>query len=76
MGKYIADFYCAEVKLVLELDGSQHFEEATMEKDGERTRYLSQFGVEVLRFANNEINENFEAVCESIDNTVRVRLKE
>ena len=75
MGKYIADFYCAKLKLVLELDGSQHFENAAMEKDEERTAYLRQFGVEVLRFANNEINNNFSAVCQCIDNFVREHLE-
>ena len=71
MGKYIPDFYCAEAGLVIELDGSQHYEPMGMEHDTERTRYLGQFDVEVLRIPNNEVSQNFRGVCEYIDLTVR-----
>ena len=71
MGKYIPDFYCAEAGLVVELDGSQHYEPMGMEHDTERTRYLEQFGVEVLRIPNNEVLNNFRGVCEYIDLAVR-----
>ena len=71
LGKYIPDFYCAEARLVIELDGSQHFEPMGMEHDTERTRYLEQFGVEVLRIPNNEVSLNFRGVCDYIDRTVR-----
>ena len=66
-GKYIVDFYCAEAKLVVELDGSQHYEATGMESDAERTAYLSQYGVRVLRIPNNEVNQNFAGVCAYID---------
>ena len=49
LGKYIADFYCAEAKLVIELDGSQHFEEVNTEKDTERTIFLEGYGLTVIR---------------------------
>ncbi len=71
LGKYIADFYCARVKLVIELDGSQHYEPTAMLKDDERTLYLENFGVKVIRIANNQITQNFDGVCEYIDNVVK-----
>ena len=65
-GRYIVDFYCAEAKLVVELDGSQHYEDKGMEYDSERTAYLEQYGVRILRIPNNEVNQNFSGVCEYI----------
>ena len=64
LGKYIVDFYSAEAKLVIELDGSQHFEEKNIKQDAERTEYLQQYGLRVLRIPNNEVNGNFTGVCE------------
>ncbi len=71
LGKYIADFYCAEAKLVIELDGSQHYEDRNMEKDEERTAFLEAYGLTVIRIPNNEINRNFTGVCEYIDSVVK-----
>ena len=59
LGNYIADFYSAQAKLVIELDGSQHYEEKQLEKDIERTKYLEQFGLKVIRIPNNYVNQNF-----------------
>ena len=67
LGKYIADFYCASAKLVIELDGSQHYEENGLEYDRLRTEYLEGFGIRIIRIPNNEVNENFRAVCEYIE---------
>lgn len=67
LGEYIVDFYSAEAKLVVELDGSQHFEEEKMKKDAERTAFLEGYGLRVLRIPNNEINGDFYWVCEYID---------
>ena len=75
-GKYIVDFYCAEAKLVVELDGSEHYEDKGMEYDTERTAYLEQYGVRVLRISNNEVNQNFLGVCEYIDLAVRQSLSQ
>ena len=72
-GKYILDFYCAAAKLIVELDGSQHYEEEAREKDQQRTAYLEQCGLYVFRVANNQIKESFDAVCEAIDLIVKVR---
>ena len=67
LGKYIADFYCAKAKLVIELDGSQHYEEENRKKDEERTAFLEGYGLKVLRIPNKQINENFRGVCTYID---------
>ena len=66
-GNYIVDFYCAKAKLVIELDGSQHFEALEAEKDKARSLYLESLGLTVIRIPNNEINRNFRGVCEYID---------
>ncbi len=74
IGKYIVDFYCAKAKLVIELDGSQHFEEEAILYDNERSDFLKQYGLIVLRIPNNEINSNFYGVCEYIDSIVNDRI--
>ena len=63
LGKYIADFYCASANLVIELDGSQHYEDAGIQYDERRTEYLEALGIHVIRISNNEVNENFAGVC-------------
>ena len=63
---YIVDFYCAKSKIVIELDGSQHFSEKGRDKDIERDTYLKSLGITVLRYSNNDINTNFEGVCMDI----------
>lgn len=72
---YIVDFYCAKAKLVIELDGSQHYEEDAERKDRVRDQYLGAMGLKVLRFSNYELNKNFQAICEYIHNVVYERLK-
>jgi len=54
LGKYIADSYSAEAKLVIELDGSQHYDDNNMEKDAERTAFLEEYGLSVVRIPNND----------------------
>ena len=76
LGKYIADFYCAEAKLVIELDGSQHYQDHNMEKDAERTAFLAGYGLTVIRIPNNEIARNFRGVCEYIDHQVNQSLSD
>ena len=66
VGRYIVDFYCHRARLVVELDG--------IARDAERTTYLMQQGLFVLRFSNAEINCKFHFVCEQIDRTVKERL--
>ena len=67
---YIVDFYCAQARLVVEVDGWQHYETAGLEKDAERTACLERHGLRVLRIPNNEGNNNFNHVCEYIDAAV------
>ena len=76
LGKYIVDFYCAQARLVIELDGSQHFEDANMTTDAERTAFLENYELRVLRVPNNEVNANFPGVCEYIDNAVKQSLNQ
>ena len=76
LGKYIADFYSAEAKLVIELDGSQHYEDINMEKDAERTSFLNGYGLTVVRISNNEVSKNFRGICEYIDAAVKQSLSQ
>ena len=76
IGRYIADFYCRKAKLVIELDGSQHFMKDGVAHDCRRTAFMKQFGILVLRFMNKEILTNLSGVCEYIDCVVKQRLKE
>ena len=62
IGPYIADFYCAEASLAIELDGAQHFDEEQMQYDAKRTAFFEGQGVRVARYTNREINEEFESV--------------
>ena len=76
LGKYIVDFYCAEAKLVIELDGSRHCENINMEKDSERTFFLEGYGLRVIRISNSDVSRNFQGVCEYIDAVVRQSLSQ
>lgn len=73
-GRYIVDFYSARAKLVIELDGSQHYKDEEIKYDIERTRYIEQYGIKLIRIPNNEINSNFYGVCEYIDKEVKKRI--
>jgi len=66
IGNYIADFYCSKHKLVIELDGSQHYSEEGQEYDRKRNECMTSQGYTVLRFTNADINMRFSAVCEEI----------
>ena len=72
LGNYIVDFYIASAKLVIELDGSQHYEETGQSKDAERDAYLSGIGCTVLRYSNADINQRFRNVCEDIYNYLQL----
>ena len=74
IGNYIADFYCAKAKLVIELDGSQHYEDNNAAKDQIRTEFLEQYGLIVLRIPNNYLNDNFEYACEYINHVIKERI--
>ena len=74
IASYIVDFYCHKAKLVVELDGSQHYEEAGQQRDLRRTEYLESLGLKVIRFSNLDVLYNFDGVCTVIDLTVWERL--
>ena len=74
IGNYLADFYCHQAKLVVELDGSQHCDPGKMEYDQKRTQYLLSQGLKVLRFSNLDVIRRFQNVCEAIDMEVKERL--
>ncbi len=68
---YIADFYIASEKLVIELDGSQHYEnEQQIKSDEERDKYFKELGITVLRYSNLDILQNFEGVCLDISSHI------
>jgi len=67
IGQYIVDFYCDKLRLVIELDGSQHYEAKVAARDKKRTQYLESLGLAVLRFTNRDIDRNFDGVCVMID---------
>ena len=70
IGQYVVDFYCANAKIVIELDGSQHYTESAMKKDEKRDKFLNEFGITVLRYSNYDINTNFKGVCNDILNHI------
>ncbi|MBO5280707.1 MAG: endonuclease domain-containing protein [Clostridia bacterium] len=76
IGRYIVDFYCAEAKLIIELDGSEHYTVEAKEYDKKRTEFLEEYGLKVIRFPNTEIHSNFEGVCKCINSIVQQSLSQ
>ena len=76
IGKFIVDFYCASAQVVIEVDGSQHYEPQGMAYDKERSVFLSSLGLVVLRFSNRDLDRDFPGVCEQIDITIQNRLQD
>ena len=68
---YIVDFYCPQKKIVIEIDGSQHYAEDSIEYDEIRTKILNEYGISVIRFTNQQIKRNFIEVCEHIENILK-----
>lgn len=73
IGKFIVDFYCACAKLVIELDGSQHYEAQGIAYDTERSAYLEALGLKVLRLSNRDVDRDFRGVCDHINVTILER---
>ena len=71
IGSYIVDFYIASARIVIELDGSQHYEKP--EQDRERDAFLKSLGLTVKRYSNTDINRRFTSVCEDILETIRTQ---
>ena len=76
LGRYIADFYSAELKLVIELDGSQHYDPEAKLYDEERTEFFKGYDIEVIRINNLEVTRTFRGVCLYIDTIVKRRMKD
>ena len=76
ISSYIADFYCASAKLVVELDGDQHYSDEAMRYDAARTMLFEDCGIQVLRFQNREVDLQFAAVCDRIDRAVQERSRQ
>ena len=76
LGKYIADFYCAEAKLVIEVDGKQHYTEEGLENDAQRTEFLKHYGITVIRFKNYQVRDKFKWVCRRIDEALELSKEE
>ena len=68
---FIADFYCYEAKLIIELDGSQHYTDEGMKNDQFRTEVLEGYDLKVIRFTNRQVKQNFRGVCGFIDKAVK-----
>ena len=73
---FIADFYCHSARLVIELDGSQHYTNQGKAHDEARTEILERYGIYVLRFSNKDVNDNFEGVCRMIDRVFNERIED
>ena len=71
LGHFIADFYCAKARLVIELDGSQHYSPEGLLKDRIRTEKLAEYGLTVMHISNTVVKKNLRGVCEYIDEFLR-----
>jgi very-short-patch-repair endonuclease len=74
--RFIIDFYCAKAKLLIEVDGGSHLEQNQKEYDQARTEYLEELGYKVIRFTNNDVRYNINAVTDKILQTIEVRIAE
>ena len=72
---FVADFYCHQARLVIELDGSQHYTMQGEMHDNARTQVLEKYGLYVLRFSNRDVDDQFEGVCCMIDKTIKERME-
>ena len=68
---YIADFYCREARLVIEVDGIQHESEEGQKRDAVRTEVLERYGWKVIRIPNRYIDNDFFGVCKYLDRTIQ-----
>ena len=72
---FIADFYCHSARLIIELDGSQHYTNQGRAHDAARTEVLEKYGIFVLRFSNRDVDNHFEDVCRMIDRVINERIE-
>ncbi len=71
---YIVDFYCAKLKLVIEVDGDSHYTDDGKDYDKGRTKVLEAYKLKVLRFTNYEVLHEFDGVCKMIESEVEKRI--
>jgi very-short-patch-repair endonuclease len=76
IGRFIVDFYCAEAKLLIEVDGDSHLEPNQIEYDRARTDYLEDLGYRVIRFTNDNVRYNIEIVTSEILAAIEHRIAE
>ena len=76
VGNFVLDFYCAELKLAVELDGAPHFTSVGVQYDEEREKYLLSQGIKVLRYENKIVFEDSESIIDDIKNTIEQLEKE
>jgi very-short-patch-repair endonuclease len=76
INRFIIDFYCAEAKLCIEIDGSSHLEAEQEAYDKKRTEILEELGYQVIRFTNNDVRYNIHVVVDEIVRAVEKRIKE
>lgn len=73
---FIIDFYCAEAKLLIEIDGASHLAKEQMEYDKARTEYLEECGYKLIRFTNNDVRYNINTIADEIIKAVEKRIEE
>ncbi len=73
---FIADFYCPRAKIVIEVDGGQHFSEEGKAYDNMRTAVIEQYQIEVIRVTNADVMKNFAGVCRMIDRCIQERINQ
>ena len=66
IGKYIVDFYCPKIKLVIEIDGGQHYEDSLIHRDQIRDEFMKKLGIRVLRYTNTDVIDNIDGVIENL----------
>ena len=71
---FVVDFYCHQARLVIEIDGSQHYTLEGKKHDEMRTKIIEGYGLHIIRFSNKDIDEKFEGVCYTIDKTIKERI--
>lgn len=69
--RFIVDFYCHAAKLVIEIDGKQHYTEQGIAYDVERTQVLQEYGLKVLRYTNQQLEDNFQEICWDIERNLQ-----
>ena len=71
ISNFILDFYCPKARLAIEVDGGQHYGDKKSRQDDQRTFFLKSLGIETIRFTNNDVVDNFDQVCISIDEEIK-----